>query len=737
MKARKIFSGLSALAMMAFAVGCSDDLHPDINQGGNTDADDGPGVYMTVNIAMPSAPQGTRSTTSGPGQSNDGVEVGKEYENKVSEALIVIAKQDNSFIASAEVKAEDLTPIGGVNSGIYKSTSKFSKSRMAEYYNTPDFSREVNIFVFCNPTEELSNYFKNNFKNNKETTDSKDWADKTGKFTEAENAENVIWNPDNFLMSNNAIATRTLPVDMADWNNYAVETNPFDLSGMNSSGRPNQVDNYTDRGNIKVERTSARFDFRDGSVDGTKPGADRTKYNGIGNCTYEVVLDGNAGDVNIPSLVNIQLGKMALVNMNNEYYFLRHVSADGTGTVKDGTADICKPELPWNPRPDGTSASTGNYVVDAHSVWKSAASQSEYDKYLNYPFFHKNTAGEWVVDNTDVSVGDRWGTDLISEVLGEKADNDNDNSWNAGGSKGDYKIWRYAIETAVPGVNKQVNGISTGIVFKGKMIATEYAENSSDEWHKKLAAAINNSSTEGRSPYTDPILYSFGGHLYYTFEHMRRAALAAAVTISWDNTDKKWTYSVNRSNSLYRAVYGDGGFGTIQFAYDETDPKGDFMTPPEAVGKKTAEITDDKPEDQTSANYNWNQWNTAGKPGPTENSELYTGMKKAVVDKANITIYQSSEDKEGGWGYYCYYYYWNRHNNNGNDNIMGPMEFNVIRNNVYKLAVTKISRLGHPRISENDPNRPKPNDPNEKDDIYFTVQCEALPWVVRINDIEF
>ena len=68
---------------------------------------------------------------------------------------------------------------------------------------------------------------------------------------------------------------------------------------------------------------------------------------------------------------------------------------------------------------------------------------------------------------------------------------------------------------------------------------------------------------------------------------------------------------------------------------------------------------------------------------------------------------------------------------------MGPMEFGVVRNNVYKLAVTDINRLGHPRISENDPDPVDPDDPDEKDDVYLTLSVEVLPWVVRINNIEF
>ena len=68
---------------------------------------------------------------------------------------------------------------------------------------------------------------------------------------------------------------------------------------------------------------------------------------------------------------------------------------------------------------------------------------------------------------------------------------------------------------------------------------------------------------------------------------------------------------------------------------------------------------------------------------------------------------------------------------------MGAMEFGVVRNNVYKLAVTDISRLGHPRISENDPDPEDPDKPDEEGKIYFKLSIEVLPWVVRVNNIEF
>lgn len=80
--------------------------------------------------------------------------------------------------------------------------------------------------------------------------------------------------------------------------------------------------------------------------------------------------------------------------------------------------------------------------------------------------------------------------------------------------------------------------------------------------------------------------------------------------------------------------------------------------------------------------------------------------------------------------YVMYYYYYNRHNTNGDPSVMGENEFGVVRNNVYKLKVTKVGTLGTPYA-------PKPDDPNEEEKAYFTVSCEVMPWTVRVNNVEF
>lgn len=117
----------------------------------------------------------------------------------------------------------------------------------------------------------------------------------------------------------------------------------------------------------------------------------------------------------------------------------------------------------------------------------------------------------------------------------------------------------------------------------------------------------------------------------------------------------------------------------------------------------------------------------------TEDVEAATAKDYA---DAGFTGYNPAADGK----YYAYYYYWNRHNDNGNNTKMGTMEFAVVRNNVYKLCVDNIAKFGHP--DPTDPNNPDPDpvdpdDPDEDINYYFTVTVKVLPWVVRVNHIEF
>lgn len=117
-----------------------------------------------------------------------------------------------------------------------------------------------------------------------------------------------------------------------------------------------------------------------------------------------------------------------------------------------------------------------------------------------------------------------------------------------------------------------------------------------------------------------------------------------------------------------------------------------------------------------------------GEKDPSEN--LLTGLSS---DGHNgFTAYEPEQKGMGDKAIYVmYYFYYNRHNSNGNNNLMGINEFGVVRNNVYKLSVTKVGALGSPKSPDN------PDNPDEEENAYFTVNCLVMPWTVRVNNIEF
>ena len=83
-------------------------------------------------------------------------------------------------------------------------------------------------------------------------------------------------------------------------------------------------------------------------------------------------------------------------------------------------------------------------------------------------------------------------------------------------------------------------------------------------------------------------------------------------------------------------------------------------------------------------------------------------------------------------GNVCYYYTTEiKHFDNGMPNELGNMEYAIMRNNIYSLAVTSINEIGKPIVD------PTPDTPNESTKAALNVEAKILPWIVRYNDIEF
>ncbi|MDE6093150.1 MAG: hypothetical protein K2F61_00025, partial [Muribaculaceae bacterium] len=172
-KLKTLLYGFFAAAMIA---GCSQDEIP----GNGTDTpgtgeNDGEGYYTSLNILMPNGKNMSRSVTTDPdgngsSTSSDGIEVGSEAENKVTSALIVLAKyapgnaaENFGFIAAAEVQSSHLVDMTVSGDKAYKALARIQKTNLSLFYDQLEGNGIdkpiVYVFVFCNPTKDLSDMF--------------------------------------------------------------------------------------------------------------------------------------------------------------------------------------------------------------------------------------------------------------------------------------------------------------------------------------------------------------------------------------------------------------------------------------------------------------------------------------------------------------------------------------------------------------------------------------------------
>lgn len=118
--------------------------------------------------------------------------------------------------------------------------------------------------------------------------------------------------------------------------------------------------------------------------------------------------------------------------------------------------------------------------------------------------------------------------------------------------------------------------------------------------------------------------------------------------------------------------------------------------------------------------------------------------KETVNDQGEVTASTVTKDDlialaEGAHeeitmynGNTCYYYTTEiKHFDNGKPTELGNMEFAIMRNNIYSLAVTEISTIGAPFVD------PTPNTENESSEAALKVTVQMEPWIVRYSDIEF
>lgn len=104
-----------------------------------------------------------------------------------------------------------------------------------------------------------------------------------------------------------------------------------------------------------------------------------------------------------------------------------------------------------------------------------------------------------------------------------------------------------------------------------------------------------------------------------------------------------------------------------------------------------------------------------------------------VDAQGDVTASTTVKDVKAYKGGVCYYQTnLIRHfNDSQSSKTMGYGRYGVVRNNIYKINITKIERPGEPTV-ENDKDKDKNDDP---DKAYISFEVTVNPWIVRTQDI--
>lgn len=268
---------------------------------------------------------------------------------------------------------------------------------------------------------------------------------------------------------------------------------------------------------------------------------------------------------------------------------------------------------------------------------------------------------------------------------------------------GEYSPIVYTKENTLD-LNNQILGLTTGVIFKGIYEPSKVSK--FDATSGKVAA----------DNYTD------GGHFYVVNDFMN--SKGSRYLCGDLKTIGALSFPSTTNTDIIKALFAeanDWGNATI----DELKTAINSMVGGKLnkayqafLKEKVTDVTINLP---TITDVNWDAFlATLTTPGDTYLKDPATTNASAdselLLKNYNIAFYKGGE---------CYYRYLIRHAiHNGSE--PAPMEFCIVRNNVYQLKVTGVQALGEP-LPFTDPE----DTPDKEAKVYLTVQIYVKNWVVR------
>lgn len=695
----KLKSTLWALAFAVAAVSCSDDLE---ENGGGTGitAEDGEGVYLTVNIASPS---GNTTKASADAEDGDDFEEGTVDERKVNDINIYLIKASDAVgataISSSEsglkvVNADGKTPIAGHGF----SSAVMENAHDASIHHT---ANTVRLTVNEVPSTEtvyhvlaVANFGKEvNFSTLGELRDA------VGSSTDV----TTNWGGEAFTTEKNE------PIGAADkTDKFVMSTHQMWEASLSEGssvkiGPANMDENNPAQATVFIERLAARIDV--GLTDALVGKGD---VNSNGAAVENPIKVEGSTNTDAKDYVKL-IGYQVVNRWNGDNYLLKRVTADLTGqgtgatatyppiTIDESTNKISYlGDEVWN-----NTSNTFNYVIDPYTTGTTAKSAT-------------NMHATDYESHYDADLNSNISTDFIS-VDGITT------------TANSFTAVSYTKENCLD-LNNQIMGLVTGIIFQGQykpsavsVFEEDGGDNSSAVVKAEPYAAgdfyiVNDFAYDKQS---DKNVYRYLAKDLTTIGALSFSAISGDATKTYASgllkvlfgTSETWG-SVTLDN-LKEAVNAMEG-GKLNIEYKEYLQS--LITPATATA----------PTQISGIEVSKVKWSTfltsksitdPGTVNTDNDKDAYAESSKALYDDWNVSYYK---------GGVCYFPYWIRHEDNGVNSLAGPMEFCIVRNNVYQVGVSGVNALGYPLPFVTDPTTPV-----EEENVFLQVQIYVKDWTLR------
>ena len=387
------------------------------------------------------------------------------------------------------------------------------------------------------------------------------------------------------------------------------------------------------------------------------------------------------------TIAKVALQQAAIVNqLNSGSYLLKRVSKTitGEGEVNETDEQTYLGPEDWSMN-SITKVVTANYVIDP---W----------------FFKKNASADLPTNNVQLSYKNRYGTNEQASMnnIGDLWSSYKDVvSLSTGTNDNDPIDLAYVMENTTK-VNTSLQGYATGAVFKATYYPAKWSEVNSEGENEGDVTTKSVTYGEDKTPFDD-IDNTTAGVTFYRYEGK-----------IFKDYDAIFAHYLNEHGHFEE---GDD--------CNYTDFIGDEFKSLTIASFHEHFYTDEEAQHDPFGYLDYLHKVSEDKEGTFGGITGAQDFKTFMESKPAATTYDDVDKFENGE---CYYTYWIQHQDNNNKKVIVPMEYSIVRNNIYELQISGVRGLGFARSFA-----PDPKDPTEDSNQLLNVVLHVKDWVVRPN----